>query len=51
MVSRMFLLDVNCWAMSKGTILCLASYEKGADFLRECKQQGWRVVLLTSLSL
>jgi biotin carboxylase len=37
--------------MSKATILCLASYEKGADFLRECKQQGWRVVLLTSLSL
>ena len=37
--------------MSKGTILCLASYEKGADFLRECKDQGWRVLLLTSQSL
>jgi biotin carboxylase len=37
--------------MSNGTILCLASYEKGADFLRECKQQGWRVLLLTSQSL
>src|SRR3712207_83835 len=29
------------------TILCLASYEKGADFIEECKQQGWRVILLT----
>ncbi|HET6267454.1 MAG TPA: ATPase, partial [Acidobacteriota bacterium] len=33
------------------TILCLASYEKGHEFLRECKHQGWRVVLLTSKSL
>lgn len=33
------------------TILCLASYEKGHDFLRQCKQEGWRVVLLTSKSL
>ncbi len=37
--------------MSTGTVLCLASYEKGADFMRECKQQGWRVLLLTSESL
>ena len=29
------------------TILCLASYEKGHDFLRECKRQGWTVVLIT----
>lgn len=29
------------------TILCLASYEKGAPFLQECKRQGWRVLLLT----
>lgn len=29
------------------TILCLASYEKGADFLRECKRQGCHVILLT----
>jgi len=28
-------------------ILCLASYEKGADFLRECGQQDVRVILLT----
>ena len=29
------------------TVLCLASYEKGFAFLRECKQQGCRVLLLT----
>src|SRR5438132_12821140 len=29
------------------TILCLASYEKGEDFIRECKRQGCRVLLLT----
>ena len=33
------------------TILCLASYEKGHDFLRQCKAQGCRVLLMTSLSL
>lgn len=33
------------------TILCIASYEKGYDFLRECKRQGARVLLLTSHSL
>jgi len=33
------------------TILCLASYEKGHEFLRECKRQGWTVVLLTSESI
>jgi biotin carboxylase len=29
------------------TILCLTSYEKGQEFMRECKRQGWRVLLLT----
>jgi biotin carboxylase len=29
------------------TVVCLASYEKGAEFLRECRRQGCRVVLLT----
>ncbi len=29
------------------TVVCLASFFKGVDFLRECKQQGARVVLLT----
>src|ERR1022692_2430721 len=33
------------------TILCLASYEKGHEFLRECKRHGWNVVLLTSESI
>ena len=33
------------------TILCLAGYEKGHEFLRECRRQGCNVVLLTSLSL
>ena len=33
------------------TILCLASYEKGHEFLRECKRQGCTVLLLTSESL
>lgn len=33
------------------TVLCIASYEKGHDFIRECKRQGCRVFLLTSLSL
>jgi hypothetical protein len=33
------------------TILCLASYEKGQRFLEEAKQQGCRVLLLTSQSL
>jgi len=29
------------------TLLCLASFEKGADFLRESKRQGARVLFLT----
>jgi biotin carboxylase len=33
------------------TILCLSSFEKGHEFLREAKCQGWRVFLLTSKSL
>src|SRR5215213_10719570 len=28
-------------------IVCLASYFKGADFIRECKEQGCHVVLIT----
>jgi biotin carboxylase len=37
--------------MSVPSILCLASYEKGQEFLRECRRQGRHVVLLTSLGL
>lgn len=33
------------------TVLCLASYFKGNEFLQQCKRLGWRVVLLTQESL
>ena len=33
------------------TILCLASYHKGIDFLRSAKREGARVLLMTSLGL
>jgi hypothetical protein len=33
------------------TILCISSYEKGHDFMKECKAHGCRVLLLTSKSL
>lgn len=29
------------------TFVCLASYFKGAEFMRECKEQGARVILVT----
>lgn len=29
------------------TILCIATYEKGAEFLRACRREGWRVLLVT----
>lgn len=29
------------------TILCMSSYEKGQEFLREAKRRGWHVLLLT----
>lgn len=33
------------------TILCLASFHKGFEFLRQAKAEGWTVLLLTSKSL
>jgi biotin carboxylase len=33
------------------TVLCLASYYKGTDFIRQCHRQGCRTLLLTSHSL
>ena len=33
------------------TILCIASFEKGQEFMRQCKREGARVILLTSKSL
>ncbi len=35
----------------KLAVLCLASYYKGAEFIRECHRQGCRTLLLTSHSL
>jgi hypothetical protein len=35
----------------KMTILCIATYRKGDEFLRECRRQGWRVLLLTEEQL
>ncbi len=33
------------------TVLCVASYEKGQEFIRECKRQGCRVLLITAHKL
>jgi hypothetical protein len=33
------------------TLLCITSYEKGQDFLRECKRQGAYVIFLTVTAL
>jgi biotin carboxylase len=38
-------------AGSRLTILCLASYFKGGEFIRECRREGCRTLLLTSHSL
>lgn len=37
--------------MAPLTILCIASYKKGDDFLRQARREGARVLLLTSKSL
>jgi biotin carboxylase len=36
---------------SPKTILCLTSYEKGQEFMREAKRQGWKVILLSVTEL
>ena len=33
------------------TFLCITTYEKGQEFMRECKRQGGRVFLLTAETL
>ena len=33
------------------TVLCICSYEKGQEFIRECKRQGAKVFLLTATEL
>ncbi len=36
---------------SANTVLCLAGFEKGHEFIRACKRQGSRVILVTVSSL
>jgi len=38
-------------AFPQKTILCISSYEKGQEFIRECKRQGCNVFLLTTQAL
>ena len=38
-------------APASPTILCVATFEKGGEFLRECKRQGCTVLLLTAAAL
>jgi hypothetical protein len=33
------------------TFLCITTYEKGQEFMRECKRHGCRVLLLTGEKL
>ncbi len=33
------------------TVLCITSYEKGQEFIRECKRLGSHVILLTATTL
>src|SRR5580658_5004139 len=33
------------------TFLCITTYEKGQEFMRECKRQGCQVILLTAEKL
>jgi biotin carboxylase len=35
----------------RGTILCMSSYEKGQEFIREAKRQGWHVIFMTNEEL
>ncbi|HLL78306.1 MAG TPA: hypothetical protein VKT25_02335 [Ktedonobacteraceae bacterium] len=37
--------------IAQKTILCLSSYEKGQEFLRKAKRQGWNVIFLTVTAL
>ena len=43
--------EFNADAHIMTTVLCIATYRKGDEFLRECKRQGCRVLLLTDESL
>src|SRR5437588_12882707 len=37
--------------LSQKTVLCITSYEKGQEFIRECKRLGSYVILLTVTTL
>jgi biotin carboxylase len=43
--------DGNKTQAERLTVICLASYYKGIEFLKEAKRQGCRVLLVTSQSL
>jgi biotin carboxylase len=45
------LTEMNATTPSPPTILCITTYEKGQEFMRECKRQSWRVLLLTAEKL
>jgi biotin carboxylase len=46
------LLRMNAMADSRPlTFLCITTYEKGQEFMRECKRHGCRVILLTAEKL
>ena len=43
---------MNAMAESRPlTFLCITTYEKGQEFMRECKRQGCRLILLTAEKL
>ena len=43
--------DPETQGTNMATVLCLASYFKGGEFLRECHRMGCRVLLVTLESL
>ena len=45
------LYDIAAMVSQVTTLLCIATYRKGDEFLRECKRQGCRVLLLTDETL
>jgi biotin carboxylase len=48
------LLTRNCNTMSESrplSFLCITTYEKGQEFMRECKRHGCRIMLLTAEKL
>ncbi len=61
-VSHLFCLHASCYSLNPNldlampelqplTFLCITTYEKGQEFMRECKRHGCRVLLLTAEKL